>query len=489
MKFIGKSDLLLILKNLGGIMIGIGIVMILPIFVAIIYKEHSNILNFILPGMFSIILGLLFRNFFNSDETLQLKHAMIVSALAWLWGCLIGSFVMMLCLQIPFIDAFFENMSGWTTTGLTIFQNVEILPKSILFLRSLEQWVGGLGIVILVIGFLIRSGKSASRLYKSEARNERIRPSIVNTVKTIWVIYIILTLIGIILYGIAGMPLFDSINHSMTSLATGGMSIKNASIGFYDSIYIKIITIFLMLIGSISFLIHYKLFTGSFKDVFKNRAVQGILLSVFSFALLNSYLTHISFVDSLFYMSSAITSTGFSIVNTPTFQSWPQITFALLIILMVIGAGEGSTAGAIKINKIIRVLKGVYWEILKTSLPETAIVSNSKLLGTKNTTEEIIEASIYVIIYLIFLVVGVLILTCYNNNLMYSLFEIASAQGNVGLSIGVTSASLGIIPKTLLIFHMWIGRLEILPIILLIKAIYDYLNLSRKQILHKNDFN
>lgn len=485
MKFIGKSDLFLILKNLGLIMIGVGIVISLPIIAALVFKEHNYVLSYILPSLFSIFFGLLLKNWFDSEEKLQTKHAMIISALAWLWATFIGSLVMMMYLNLPFIDAFFENMSAWTTTGLTIFPDVEILPRSILFLRSIEQWFGGLGIVILVIGVLIKSGTSASRLYESEARNERIRPSIVNTVKTIWLIYITLTLVGIVLYGLAGMPIFDSVNHSMTALATGGMSIKNASIGFYKNVYIDLISILLMFIGSVSFLIHYQITTGQIKDALKNKALQGIIFFILGFSIINSFLTRIPFIESMFYMTSAITSTGFGVIPTETFQNFPQITILLIIILMIVGAGEGSTAGAIKINKIIKMFKGIHSHILKISLPENAIFKD-KVNGKNIKNEEIKKATIYVCLYLVLLCIGICAMTVYTNNLTFSLFEVISAQGNVGLSIGLTQKSLGAIPKLILIFHMWAGRIEIVPVILLLKVVSEYFNNLKKTMLSKD---
>lgn len=469
MYFIGKSDLSLIFKELGKVMIGVGIVMLLPILVALIYNEDFHFLSYFLPSIFSLTIGFAFKNTLKSNEKIQLKHAMILAAFAWLWACLIGSLAMMFYLDLPFIDAFFENMSAWTTTGLTIFPNVEILPKSILFLRSLEQWLGGLGVVILVIGFLVHSGTDASRLYRSEAHQDRILPSIVNTVKSIWLIYILFTVLGIILYVIAGMPLFDAINHTMTSISTGGMSVKNLSIGFYNNIFINLITIFLMIMGAISFFVHYKLFTGNIKEALNNRILQGLFLIIIFSSLVNSLITKIPFVDGLFYMTSAVTCTGSTLESLKAFQTWPQISFIFLIILMVIGGCSGSTSGAIKIDRLVKFIKGAYWEILHVSLPEKAVIK-SKLLGKKIGDDEVKEAGIYIVLYIFFLIFGTIVLTFYNNNFLYSLFEIASAQGNVGISLGVTSASLPVLSKITLIFNMWLGRLEILPVLLLFKA-------------------
>ena len=254
-KYLGKKDLLLIANPLGIIMQGIGAVVLIPLIIALIYNE-ANYLEFVLLGAFSIGLGSILRRLPSDYNQLKLKHGMIIASLAWLWAALIGSFCLMYATNVDFLNAYFESMSAWSGTGLSIYPDVEILPKSIQFLRSLEQWVGGLGVVIVVIGILIRPGTAAARLYKSEAREEKIKPSISSTVKTIWWIYLLYTLLGVLLYLIVGMPLFDAINLTFTTICTGGMSIKNNNLGSYNSTLIYIVTMILMILGGTSFLVH-----------------------------------------------------------------------------------------------------------------------------------------------------------------------------------------------------------------------------------------
>ena len=195
---LNRTDIRVISEHLGIIFQGVGVAVLIPLITAIIYNETDSV-AFLVPGAFSILVGTLLRKILAGKGQIKLKHGMIVAGMAWLWAALIGSFVLMLAINIDFLNAYFESMSAWTGSGLTIFSNVEILPKSILFLRSIEQWIGGLGVVIVVIGILIRPGTAAARLYKAEARDERIKPNIVNTVKTIWWIYLFYTVLGIIL--------------------------------------------------------------------------------------------------------------------------------------------------------------------------------------------------------------------------------------------------------------------------------------------------
>lgn len=467
-----KKDFFIISEQLGLIMVGIGVVTLIPIFIALIYGE-SHYLSFLIPSSFSIFLGLGLRKLFEGKGgNIRLKHGMIIAALAWLWAALIGSLILMSATNINFLNAYFESMSAWTGSGLTIFLNVEILPKSVLFLRSIEQWIGGLGVVIVVIGILIRPGTAAARLYKSEAREEKIKPSILGTVKTIWWIYIFYTVLGIILYSLAGMSLFDAINNTFTNLATGGMSIKNDNIGAYGSNIIYIITIILMFIGGTSFLVHYRLLTGKVKSVIKDIQFQASLIIIFIFALLLILNTKFIPIEAVFNVVSALSCTGSSISPQNVMIAWPQYAKIILIACMVIGMAAGSTTGAIKLIRIITVIKGLYWELLRIVGPAGSVIPR-KISNKPVTDVEIREASSYVFIYLTFIFISWLVFVQYGYDALNSLYEICSAQGNVGLSMGITSPSMPQIPQAFLIFNMWIGRIEIIPILVLLRASFS----------------
>ena len=275
-KYITKADLLVVLHYLGYIMQGLGVVLLAPILVALIYGEYIKVSAFLIPCFISFLIGTAFTKKFSNYNKLRLKHGMLISSFAWLWASLIGASIMALSLDIHFVDALFENMSAWTGSGMTFFVNVEILPKSILFLRSLEQWIGGLGIVIIFIGILIRSGTAASRLYKSEAREEKIKPNIANTLRKALEIYLIYTAAGIILFILAGLPIFDAVNLTFTSISTGGMSIKNANVGFYNDNIVYIITMILMLLGATSFTVHYNLVKTKGKSIINPKTIPTI---------------------------------------------------------------------------------------------------------------------------------------------------------------------------------------------------------------------
>ena len=478
-KYISKADLLVVLHYLGYIMQGLGIVLLVPILVALIYGEYIKVSAFFIPCFISFLLGTAFTKKFKNYNKLRLKHGMLISSFAWLWASMIGASIMTLSLDIPFVDALFENMSAWTGSGMTFFVNVEILPKSILFLRSLEQWIGGLGIVIIFIGILIRAGTAASRLYKSEAREEKIKPNIANTLRKALEIYLIYTAAGIILFILAGLPIFDAINLTFTSISTGGMSIKNANVGFYQNSLVYIITMALMILGATSFSIHYKIVKTKGKSVLKDVQFQlliCLILIASAFILVTNKMVPI---EELFTIVSAITTTGANVVPPYELARWSSASLIVLMVLMLIGGSSGSTGGGLKLIRVITVLKGMNLTITNLVSPEGRVV-NTRIGGKKINEREIKEASAYIVIFLMFLVCGWIIMTLYGYDPFTALFDVISIQSNNGLSTGIVFGGLPMPVKLTLIFLMWIGRLEIIPVLVVFRTIGGLINPKRR---------
>lgn len=464
-----QKSLRIILHYLGYIMQGLGIVLLSPIIVELIYGDYFNCIYFIIPCMISFALGTIFVRSYKNNEMLKLKYAMVVSSLAWLWASLISAVIMVFYVNAPFIDAFFENMSAWTGSGLTLFADVEILPYSILFLRSLEQWIGGLGVVVIFVTVLIRSGTSAARLYKSEAREEKLSPNIRNTLRKSLQIYLLFTGLGLALYILAGLPVFDAINLTFTTISTGGMSIKNANVGFYHDNIVYAITMFLMILGATSFTVHYKIIKTRGKSFFKDIQVQ-VMLSLIILATLGViFLTRNEPVETLFHVISAITTTGANISSPAYMTTWPSLSLMVLMVLMMIGGSSGSTVGAMKIIRVITAIKGINLTLTKLISPQGRVLS-VKIAGKKLTETEIREATAYLFLYLVFLLFGWGVFLYFGYDPFQSLFDIISTQGNVGLSLGVIGPGLPDAIKIVLTFLMWIGRLEIIPVLILIRA-------------------
>lgn len=337
-------------------------------------------------------------------------------------------------------------------------RNIEGTSKTILFWRSLTEWVGGMGVVVLFLAALIGFGKAARKMYVAEARTERIEPSIKQTVRSLWKIYVILTVAGIIGLCLAGMPMFEAVNHSMTGIATGGFTVRNTSFAGYGSPVLAI-AILIMMAGAISFAVHRRVMAGHWRELFRNVEVRLMLVLIILATFLLVWSVGLS--NSLFQTTSALTGTGFS---TASLAGWGDLQKGLLTVLMVVGGGYGSTSSAIKLIRIIIIGKAVHWMIKRSFLPDRAVVS-TKIAGREYTEREMMETAVYAFIYLVVLIAGAVVLMLLGNSIMNSLFESASAQGNVGLSVGITSAAMPLAGKVSITAQMLIGRLEIIPVV------------------------
>jgi len=291
-------------------------------------------------------------------------------------------------------------------------------------------------------------------------------------VKTIWWIYLFYTVAGILLYIAAGMPIFDAINNTFTNLSTGGMSVKNNNIGAYNSLAIYIITMILMVIGSTSFLVHYKALKGRAIDVLRDIQFQTTIILITLFSILLIVVTKFTTIDAVFFVISALSCTGSNIQPVNMMVNWPDYAKIVITTCMIIGMSAGSTTGAIKLIRVITLVKGIYWEILRIISPAGSVIPR-KISGKNVGDVEIREAGGYLFLYFIFLFASWLVLMQYGYGGVDSIFEVASAQGNVGLSTGIVTPTMPPMPEIFLIINMWIGRIEIIPVLVLLKLFVD----------------
>ncbi|WP_048053483.1 TrkH family potassium uptake protein [Pyrococcus horikoshii] len=478
-RFINVSEDIFVIRNLiGAILQGIGLAYLVPVLLAWFYPEEIKfVIYFAIPGAASILLGALLSRHIEHIEDVNLRQAMMASAFIWLFASLLSVIPFMAIAKMSFIDSLFETMSAWTGTGLTMMSHLESYPKILLFWRAWMQWLGGIGIVLVALTVLIRPGVAAARLYRAEARTERILPNFVNTAKIIVQIYTGLTILGAYLYYINGMSLFDAFIHSMTGLGTGGMSSHDLSIGYFNSLAIETITVFLMIMGATNFTVHYKLFKNrSIRSFFMDIQVKTMLyllgitipliaLSLVSFGHFNPIR---ALRESIFHAVSAISCTGFSISNL---GNYPEADKVLLTLLMIVGGGAGSTAGGIKLIRIALTFESLKWTIQQAILPKGAVIRR-KVGEYEFSEDEIQEVLGFTMTYFAFLLFGTMYMMLrIGARFADALFESASAIGNVGLSVGITSPLLPPDIKILLITLMWVGRLEIFPTIVFIVGV------------------
>ena len=473
MRYISKQDLLIIAKNSSLIIIGIGVMCLVPIIFDVIYLEF-NAIGFIIPALLSIIAGLIFKIIPDKYgiTKVRLKHGMIISALSWLWACIICGLVFYFVTDINIIDAAFESMSALTGSGITIYSDVEALPHSILFFRALQQWIGGLGIIVMVISLLAKPGTASFTLYNCEANDDPLKPSAKSSIKESLKIYSIFTLFGIALYLLAGMPLFDSICNTFCIISTGGMSVKNANIGFYQNDVIYFITMILMILGATSFLVHSQIIKTQGRSLIHDLQFQVMISIIAVSTLLIYYTSNIVPMDMLFTVVSAITTTGASIPNSTVMGGWPSFVIIVIMVLMLIGGSNGSTVGAIKLMRVITFSKGIYKNLREILSPGGRVVT-LKISGKKIPEKVASQSGNFIALYFMCILITWSLLCLYGHDPFDSLFFTMSMQGNIGLEIGQMSQTIELPLKAIGIFNMWTGRLEIYPVLIALRAFFE----------------
>ena len=378
--------------------------------------------------------------------------------------------------------AFFETVSGWTTTGLSVV-DVENIPKIFLLHRSIIQFFGGVGIVLVVLSVL--STGFGVRLFTSEGHAEKVMPNLGKTTRVILAIYAGYVTGGALLYTLAGMPLFDSINHAMSAISTGGFSTQTDGIAFYNNDIIYFISITLMILGSLGFGTHVLLLKGKLKKFARISEVRlfalilAVAIPIIVFCGLSQVYGSLGqgFKSGIFEVVSAISTTGFSYSAV---WDWPNFSVFVMVILMLIGGCVGSTSGGIKIFRALILIKNLIWNIGRNLKPQRLVYENFviKPEGKVYIDHKLFsQVASYIFIYLLTYSVGVSILMTQGYGFRDSFFEFASAMGTVGLSIGVTTPDMPPVALWTEIFGMLMGRLEIYVIfIAVLKILKDIKN-------------
>jgi len=425
-------------------------------------------------------IGYLCTRGMSHDLHLSHKDGMIIVTLGWVMASMVATLPYLLSGTISnFTEAYFECVSGFTTTGASIFTDVEILPRSIMLWRSQTQWLGGMGIIVLSIAILPFLGVGGMQLYKAETPSpvvDKLTPRISDTAKVLWKIYILLTLLQVLLLLFGGMSLFDSVNHAFATMPTGGFSTKNASIAHYKSAYIDYVVLLFMLIAGINFSLHYKLMKGHCRDFFFNPELRAYILIIAVFILLvagDIYGTfYNNFLDAFRYASfqvvSILTTTGFV---TADYEKWPAFSQLILLICMFFGSMAGSTGGAIKIVRIILILKHSYLELMRIIHPHTITIVKLGSIPIPQTIMRSIWGFFF--LYLGIYVIATLLMSFIGLDLISSISSVASCLGNVGPGLGTVGpmdnfSGIPIAGKWILIICMLLGRLEIYTIIVLL---------------------
>ena len=469
----------IVLRILGFLLIFLGGMMLLPLGFSYYYGDGDHTAILISAGI-TLFFGSLSFIGWKRGEELRPKEGFAVVTFGWITLAVFGSLPYLISGSIPHVyDAFFETMSGFTTTGATILTDIERLPHGILFWRSMTHWIGGMGIILLSIAILPFLGIGGMQLFKAEVPGptaERLRPRITETAKILWGVYVLISAIETGLLMLGGMTLFEALCHTFGTMATGGFSTKNASIAAYNSAYIDYVIIFFMILAGTNFSLHYRMLNGKFKEYWKSEEFRFfiILISVATLLIgidtfLNYYTTLGETLQySLFQVVSILTTTGYGTAN---YEEWSLSSHLILFILMFVGGCAGSTGGGMKVLRVIVLLKFAYSEIVRLLHPQAVVPVK---IGTTIVERKVLmNIAGFFVIYILITAFGVLFMTFLGLDLDTSLGAVAATINNIGPGIGTVGptenyAHMPITAKWALSFFMLLGRLEVFTVIILL---------------------
>ena len=450
--------------------------LLLPTITGFIYGEHEAV-AYLCVAMVVFLLGTVLSCKSVKNKQLFTKDGSVTVALGWIVLTIFGALPFTLSGDIPFyVDALFETISGFTTTGASILSDVEALSHASLMWRSFTHWVGGMGVFVFILSLLPMIGGSTMQLMKAESPGpsvDKFVPRVKDTAKLLYGMYIVLTVVQIIVMLLARMPLFDTLTLTFGTVGTGGFGIKNDSIGSYTSLQQNIITFF-MIVSGINYSFYFLIISKKFKDAFHLEEVRwylGIVLVAGTLITMNILSLYDGFFDALkhafFQVGSLVTTTGYS---TTDFNLWPEFSKTILVLLMIIGACAGSTAGGFKISRMMILLKSIKVELSQMLHPRE--VKKIRIDGHVVKPEVLRTAQVYLMLYWTIFLISILLISIDNFDFTTNFTAVAATFNNIGpglAGVGPMSnfAAYSIFSKFVLMLGMLIGRLELYPIILL----------------------
>ncbi len=467
----------MVLGTLGKALIALACLLVFPSVVALIYGETA-IWSFVITIAGSLALGFLFTLVGKTkNRVIYAREGFAIAALTWVLFSLIGALPFAISGEIPlYVDAFFETASGFSTTGASIVPDVEALSKSILFWRSFIHWVGGMGVLVFVMAIVPNVSERSIHILRAEVPGPtfgKIVPKIKESSKILYIIYLVMTIVEVILLIAGGMPFFESLLHSFGTAGTGGFGIKADSVGSYSPYLQWVIAIFMLLFG-INFNLYYMILLKKIKSVFKSEELWAYLLIVLAATAVISVNIYDKFDGfwetvrhSFFQVSSIITTTGYSTVD---FNLWPSLSKTIIIVLMFIGGCAGSTAGGIKVSRIVMFFKTVSRDIRKLLHPRS--VNAVKLEGKTVDEKTVNSVSTYLVVYSICFMVILILISVDGYDFETNFSTVASCFNNIGPGLNLTGpmANFSIysdFSTFVLSLAMLFGRLEIFPMLLL----------------------
>lgn len=469
----------IVLNLLGSILI-LESVLMLPSLGISMFTGQGDKYGFIIAILITGIIGFILTRTKSRNRHINAKEGLAIVALGWLLISIFGALPLYISGSTPtYIDALFEIISGFTTTGATVIDNVEILPMGILFWRSFTHWIGGMGILVFTLALLPALGIGGFQILKAESPGPitgKIAPRIKDTAKILYITYFTITIIQVMFLKFGGMSLFESFVYTFGTVGTGGFATKNASVGAYNSTYIHLVIGSFMVLSGVNFSIYYSIYKRKWRDIIADEELRlyfiivslGVILIALNLIKTSYASIGLAFRDSFFQVGSIITTTGYS---TADFDIWPTFSKAILFLLMFIGGSAGSTAGGMKVIRILVIFKVIKREILKTFHPRAVIPV--KLNGKSLHNETIASIYSFTGLYVVIFALSTIIVSLEGVDLVSAASSVAATLGNIGPGLNFvgptrTFNGYGQITKIFLSFLMLLGRLELFTIIALL---------------------
>jgi len=469
-----------ILRTIGVLIFFFGLTMIFPLTVGFYYRDKSLIALLLSMGI-TVIAGLILYLIFRKAqaEVISQREGMAIVAVGWTAVGLFGALPFYLGDgYFTFVDAFFESVSGFTTTGASVLTNIEAVSKGLLFWRSFIQWLGGMGIIVLSLAILPFLGVGGMQLYKAEVPTpvpDKLKPRIRDTAMILWKVYALISLAQVIFLVVGGMTLYDALCHTFTTMPTGGFSTKNTSVAHFDSVYFDVVIIFFMLLAGINFSLHYQMLRGKTLAFWQDSECRFFLGAVVLLTLAVSFNVFGTVYQSIgeavrygaFQVVSIVTTTGYV---TADYEKWPAMSHLILLLCMFLGASAGSTGGGMKCLRILLCFKFCYKELF--SLVHPHAVSHIKI-GGKPVPDDVMRSVLgFLALYMGLFALSSVLLAGLGVDFTTAFAAVAATIGNVGPGFGMVGpvenyAQIPVLGKWLLIWCMLLGRLEIFTVIIL----------------------
>ncbi len=479
------NDFKLIGLYVGKVLIGVGLLMLIPLLVALIFQEWNAAVDFLI-GIFScFIFGLIMHISCQTEGDLSWLHGMFIASFSWLIAMVLGAIPHFLSGHFGmYIDACFDLMSGYTTTGLYLLQDLDHISNAVNMWRHLLTYAGGQGIIVIALTFMIKGTAGAVKMYVGEGKEEKLMPNVIQTARAIWLVSLSYLAVGSIALWITGiflgMPVVRSLLHGiwvfMGAWSTGGFAPQSYNIGYYHSLVYEIITVIIFIIGSFNFALHWAVWTGNRREIYRNIEVVSFFITLMvTFSLATVGLMKLGvypdamaiFRKGFYIVASGHTTTGFATIYSREFvKQWGSLAMLGVTIAMAIGASACSTGGGFKGLRMGIIFKAFIQEIKKLISPEASVIVQ-KIHHIKDVVLEeshVRSALLIVLSYVCIYLLGTVIGTYYGYSVVEALFDSVSAGSNTGLSCGVTSPAMPVLMKVVYIFQMWAGRLEFMSI-------------------------